>query len=331
MRPCKLNGKNFAQNFRPDAHKSTIELQPVVYNARGHKLRIPAPEKSAICDRDGYNGVTMKRLLYLSGLTITLIFLASTVFSAQASEHFQGFVTPTPQPDGRIIIIVQEGQNCSQIATLAGIPLSQLRSLNQLDEACTLRVGRQLVIGMSVPTNITPTPTGVAPTATPTLAISATSESDASVCVLLYNDLNGDALHQDTETSIPNGAVSVTGTSGQYSQTADTASGTDPICFEKIVQGTYNISVAAPEGYNPTTQLNYTLDIKTGEQIYVDFGAQQGGQAKPQDPASAPGGSNNMLGIAGGVLVLVALGLGVYAWLVYGRGSSYRLRKPPNS
>jgi hypothetical protein len=275
----------------------------------------------------------MKRLLNLSGLTITLLFLASTVLSAQASEHSQNFITPTPQPDGRIIIIVQEGQNCSQIATLAGIPLSQLRSLNQLDEACTLRVGRQLVIGMTVPTNSTPTPTGAAPTTVaPTQSISATSESDASVCVLLYNDLNGDALHQDTETVIPDGAVSVTGTSGQYSQTADTTSGTDPICFEKIVQGTYNISVAAPEGYNPTTQLNYTLDIKTGEQIYVDFGAQQGGQAKkPQDPTSAPGGSNNMLGIAGGVLVLVALGLGVYAWLVYGRGRGASLRKPPNS
>ena len=96
---------------------------------------------------------------------------------------------------------------------------------------------------------------------------------------MLYDDLNGDALRQDTEVSIPNGAVSVTGTSGQFSKTANTVAGTDPVCFDQVVQGTYNISVAAPEGYNPTTQLNYTLDIKSGEQIYVDFGAQQGGQA----------------------------------------------------
>ena len=273
----------------------------------------------------------MKRLLYLSGFTITLILLVSTTLSAQASKHLQGFVTPTPGADGRIVYIVQEGQNCSQIATLAGIPLSQLRSLNQLDEACTLRVGRQLVLGLSVPAGSTPTPAGAAPTATPTLSISATSQADASVCVMLYDDLNGDALHQDSEATIPNGAVSVTGTSGQYSQTANTTSGIDPICFSKIVQGTYNISVAAPEGYNPTTQLNYTLEIKTGEQIYVDFGAQQGGQAKPPDPANVPGGSNNLLGVAGGILVLVAISLGVYAWLVYGRGPKYNLRKPPNS
>ena len=114
-----------------------------------------------------YNVGIMKRLLYLSGFTITLILLVSTTLSAQASKHLQGFVTPTPGPDGRIVYIVQEGQNCSQIATLAGIPLSQLRSLNQLDEACTLRVGRQLVLGLSVPAGSTPTPTGAAPTATP--------------------------------------------------------------------------------------------------------------------------------------------------------------------
>lgn len=271
----------------------------------------------------------MKRLLYITGLTLTLLLLASTVLSVQASEHLQKLITPTPGPDGRIIYTVQEGQNCSTIEQLTGIPISQLRSLNRLDEACTLRVGQQLLIGMGGPSGSTPTPTGAAPTTAPTQATPTPSQGAATVCVMLYNDLNGDALHQDTEGTIPNGAVSVTGTSGQYSQTANTTSGIDPICFEKVIQGTYNISVAAPEGYNPTTQLNYTLDIKTGEQIYVDFGAQQGGQAKPQDPANEPG-SNNLLGIAGVILVLAAIGMGMYSWLVYGRRPSHDLRKPPN-
>ncbi len=272
----------------------------------------------------------MKRLLYIIGLTLTIILMATTALSVQASEPRQSFITPTPGSDGRILYIVQEGENCLRIATIVGIPLSQLRSLNRLDEACTLQVGQQLLIGMGGPAGSTPTPTGVIPTATSAQATPTPSQGEATVCVLLYDDLNGDALHQDTEATIANGAVSVTGTSGQYSQTANTTSGIDPICFQKIIQGTYNISVAAPEGYNPTTQLNYTLDIKTGEQIFVDFGAQQGGQAKPQDPANEPG-SNNLLGIAGGILVLAALGLGVYAWQVYGRRPNYDLRKPPNS
>lgn len=273
----------------------------------------------------------MKRLLFVIGMTITLLLMAGTVLTAQASAPAQSFVTPTPGPDGRIIITVQEGQNCSLIANLAGIPISQLRSLNRLDEACTLRIGQELLIGMGGPSGDAATATaGPAPTATVAQAAPTAIPGEAVVCVLLYEDLNGDALHQDTEATIPDGAVSVIGTSGQYSRTANTTSGADPICFDKIIQGTYNISVAAPEGYNPTTQLNYTLDIKIGEQIYVDFGAQQGGEARPQDPTSEPG-TSNLLGIAGIVLVVAAVGLALYAWMAYGRKPNYELRKPPNS
>ncbi len=273
----------------------------------------------------------MKRLLLFTGFLITVLLLTGTALTARASGFAQSFVTPTPGPDGRIIVIVQEGQNCSLIANLAGIPVSQLRSLNRLDEACTLRIGQELLIGMGGPSGGAPTATaGAAPTATSAPEVPTAVPGEAIVCVLLYDDVNGDALHQDTEATIPEGAVSVIGTSGQYSQTANSTSGVDPICFDKVIPGTYNISVAAPEGYNPTTQLNYTLDIKIGEQIYVDFGAQKGGEASPQDPASEPG-SSNLLGILGIILVLAAVGLAVYAWMAYGRKPNYELRKPPNS
>jgi len=267
--------------------------------------------------------LVMKRLLFFAGFCITLLLLAGASLTAQASGNMQNLVTPTPGPDGRIIYIVQEGQNCTQIAAMAAIPVAQLRTLNALDENCTLRIGQQLLLGVGGPSGATATSAAPAASATPQPILALTpSVGEASVCVLLYDDLNGDALRQDTEVAIPNGAVGVTGTSGQYSETANTVTGTDPICFDKVLQGTYNISVAAPEGYNPTTQLNYTLDIKAGEQIYVDFGAQLAGKAKPQDPASEPG-SSNILGIAGGALVLVGIGLGVYAWLVYGRKPKY--------
>lgn len=267
----------------------------------------------------------MKRLKFITGLTLAFLLLAVASLSAQASDANQNLATPTPGPDGRIIYIVQEGQTCIQISLLAGIPLDQLRSLNRLDENCILSVGQELLIGVGGPSGGTPT-AGPAPTVTPGQATPTPSLGEATVCVLLYEDLNGDSLRQDTEVTIPNGAVSVTGTSGEYSQTSNTTAGADPICFEKVIQGTYNISVAAPEGYNPTTQLNYTLDIKAGEQIFVDFGAQQAGQAKPQDTANETG-SNNLLGIAGGALLLVGIGLGVYAWLAYGRKPTYDLHK----
>jgi LysM repeat protein len=271
----------------------------------------------------------MKRPIYITALIFTLFMLASASLTVQASSVGQlpQFSTPTPGPDGRILYTVQEGDSCYRIEALTGIPVAQLRTLNpQLDENCTLTPGQKLLIGVGGPVaGATPT-AGAGATATPAQASPTPALGQAVVCVLLYDDVNGDALRQDTETVIPNGAISVIGTSGQFSQTSNTAPGTDPVCFQKVIQGTYNISVAAPEGYNPTTQQNYTLDIKPGEQLFVDFGAQKSAVVKPEEPASQPG-SSNWLGIAGAVLLVAGVGLGVYAWLVYGRRPSYTLHK----
>jgi LysM repeat protein len=276
----------------------------------------------------------MKRLIYITALALTLFLLASVSLTAQASGPSQlpQFSTPTPGADGTIIYIVQEGETCTRISLLTGVPVDQLRTLNRLDENCTLSVGQPLKIGVGGPSSAGVTPTvGADATATPAQPSPTPSLGEAIVCVLLYNDVNGDALRQDTEVVIPNGAISVIGTSGQYSKTTSTSTGIDPVCetatlFEKVIQGTYNISVAAPEGYNPTTQVNYTLEIKPGEQIFVDFGAQKGGKAQPDEPVNQPG-SSNWLGIAGGILLLAGAGLGIYAWQAYGRRPSYTLHK----
>jgi hypothetical protein len=275
----------------------------------------------------------MKRLLYITALTLTLFLLASVSLTVRASGYVQlpQYSTPTPGPDGKIIYIVQPGDSCLRIEALTGVPVAQLRALNKLDSNCFLTPGQQLTIGVGGPVaGMTPT-AGPDATATPAQPSPTPALGEAVVCVLLYEDVNGDAFRQDTETIIPNGAISVIGTSGQYSKAAKTSTGIDQVCgdatvFDKVIQGTYNISVAAPEGYNPTTQLSFTLDVKPGEKIFVDFGAQKGGEAKPQEPVNQPG-SSNWLGVAGGILLLVGAGLGIYAWQVYGRRPSYTLRK----
>jgi hypothetical protein len=258
----------------------------------------------------------MKKFLpFISAFSAFFLILFS-VMTVNASQPGQGFVTPTPGADGRIILIVQEGQNCTTIQTITGVPVSQLRSLNRLDENCTLRVGQELLIGMvQAPEVATATPDPSQATAIP-LATPTPEIGTATICVLLYNDVNGDALHQDTEGVIENGAVSVTGTSGQYSRTANTTDLVEPVCFESVLSGTYNISVAAPEGYNPTTQQNFTIDVKVGEQIFVDFGSQVRSdvQTLANENQTAPA---NYFGIFGGVLVVLALGLAGYAFFFY--------------
>jgi hypothetical protein len=99
--------------------------------------------------------------------------------------------------------------------------------------------------------------------------------------VMLFDDANGDALRQATEAGIAGGVVRVTNISGSYSNTKNTVSAIDPntqeplrTCFDDVPEGTFNISVAVPEGYTPTTGMSYQLKVNAGDRASVDFGAQ---------------------------------------------------------
>jgi hypothetical protein len=198
-----------------------------------------------------------------------------------------------------------------------------LRQTNRLDENCTIQIGQQLVIGIGAPAAASPTP---GPSPTPAAALpTATPISGgvAEVCVALYDDVNGDGLRQantdalgdylpdGTEPIVAGGAISLTSLTGTYSQTLDTLAGYDPICFTDVPDGKYSVSAAVPDDYNPTTVLNYSLEVKPGDITYVSFGAQAKSVA-PTDsgtPTLSP-----ILGIVGALLLLGGIGLGIFAW-----------------
>jgi hypothetical protein len=237
-----------------------------------------------------------------------------------AAPVAQGFVTATPGPDGRILYTVVEGENCGQVALLHGITVLQLRQFNtRLDENCTLTIGQQLVVGLAVLDAPTagPGPTLPPPTVTAT-PISGTTE----VCVLLFDDANGDALRQETEFGIDGGAVSLTNLHGSYSEQQNTTSAIDPdllepvrTCFLDVPGGEYNVTVAVPDLYNATMLLSYNLTVKAGDRASIDFGAQSktvtiSDTADPQEG----GGRSSVLGIFGLLLLLGGVGLGYYAY-----------------
>lgn len=264
----------------------------------------------------------MKKPLAFTALFLAALFLASYSLVAQASAPAQGFATPTPLPDGRIIYIVQPADSCFRISALTGIPQEQLRALNNLGEECFLREGQELLLGVGGPASAPPT---VAAEATPTVSALPTATpppGEARICIVLYNDINGDAKRQDTEPLLAGGALSISGASGQFSQTATSPGGTDPLCFERVPEGSYNISVAPPDGYNPTIELNQTFNIKAGEYAEIIFGAQEAVAELPTEPGET-GGTGNLLGLLGIGLLLAGVGLGVYAWQFYGRRRTY--------
>jgi len=250
---------------------------------------------------------------------------------AHASPNMQvQFPSPTPGPDGRIIYVVQAGDSCFRIEALYGITVDQLRGLNpQLDENCTLVVGDELMLGIGGPAALSPTP-GPSPTPAPPTITPTPPTGTTEICVLLYDDFNGDALRQETETGIADGAVSVSNSAGTFSETKTTVSEIDPDtleplpkCFTNVPAGEYTVSMAVPDNYNPTMELTYTFSIKAGERAFVDFGAQaQTVTTAEEAPGNGNSGSSSpIFGILGGLLLLGGLGLAWYA---------YQQRKPTN-
>jgi hypothetical protein len=266
----------------------------------------------------------MKRRISVSlGILVVAVFLLQVSFIALAAPagQVQQFATPTPGPDGRIIYIVQSGDDCGRISILTGVSVDFLRQSNHLGESCLINVGQELVIGIggpALPTStllVTPKPTSVIPTPTPVF-------NTAQVCVALYNDANGDGMRQaktdefdayiaaGTEPTVAGGAVSLSSLNGNYSNTMTTLAGLDPVCFSDVPAGDFTVSAAVPDGYNSTTDLTFLLKLKGGDQTYVSFGAQsktQGSQAAAE-PARSP-----VLGILGAILLLGGLGLGIFA------------------
>ena len=214
------------------------------------------------------------------------LFLAGVVLlwsqiPVAASPAQQGtYPSPTPGPDGRIIYIVKAGETCTQISLMYGVSVEYIRTTNLLDENCTLREGQRLMIGVGGPSIRLPNPQpGCHGDGGDPHCHSRERLVRAQVCVLVYNDANGDALRQATEAAIAGAAISLTSPDGNYSQTLTSVINPDAtayqgMCFANVPPGKYSVSAAAPDGYNPTINLTTNVDVSPGDVASVDFGAQ---------------------------------------------------------
>ncbi|HEY9076274.1 MAG TPA: LysM peptidoglycan-binding domain-containing protein [Anaerolineaceae bacterium] len=253
------------------------------------------------------------RLLFMAfPLALLLVFSLLAVTAVQGSPLPQAaYNTPTARPDGRIIYVVQPGDNCVRISLLTGVQITDLRLLNNLDKDCTIRAGQELLIG-----RITPVAQAtVGPTLTPTSLLPlSTLKGTGKLCILLFNDMNGNAMREASEPTLAGGAVSITDRSGKTSLTGKTTTSEEGVCFE-VTEGEYSVSMAAPEGYNPTMNMNASIKILAGDTSIMDFGAQISTRAVTPVPVSE-GGRSPLLGIVGGILILGGVVIGLYMRLI---------------
>lgn len=243
--------------------------------------------------------------------------------SAAPQAQLTPFPTPTPGADGRIMYIVQTGDSLWRISAVSGVPMDELRALNNLGTNDVIAPGQELLLGLGGPAGQAPT-LGPPPTATSELPTPTPGTGTGTLCVLLFEDINGNSVREEEEPSLPGGAISINNRSGNVSLTANTPSGgisenlfPEPeelgfVCFDTLEKGEYNVTVASPEGYNATTPLNYAVVLNAGEDVLIGFGAQPNSEILAR--ASEPIGSQQspILGLIGGILVLFGAGLGTY-------------------
>ena len=249
-------------------------------------------------------------LLALFGLFFLLAGWPALRVSEQSAAAQVQIFTPTPGPDGRIIYVVKGGDTLTSISIIMGVSLDEIKKLNNLTDD-NIFEGQKLLLGLAGPSVVTITP-GPTPTPTAFLPTPSPKPGLGILCILLFNDVNGDSIRdEDTEPSIPEGAISVSNRSGSINLTQNTLAGIEPFCFDNLPEGEYTIGVAVPTGYNPTTESSYILVLGAGDETYIDFGAQVKVDQVP-DQLSIPVSSEQktpLLAIIGAAFLLLSLGL----------------------
>lgn len=258
---------------------------------------------------------SLRKILLISFIACACILLLAglsrPVWAAPLAQ-FTPFPTPTPGPDGRIIYIAQAGDSAWRIAAIFGIKLDDLRALNKWGETPTINPGDKILLGLAGPAETIPT-AGPTLTAAPLIPSATPKPGWGNLCILLYDDINGDSIREESEPTIPKGEISVTDRLGTVSKTATTESGTDPICFEQLPEGTYNVTVAVPDGYNATTSLHQTITLKAGDITQLNFGAQADTQTQSNVPTPQGSGKSPLLAVAGVILLVAGVGMAVFA------------------
>ena len=265
------------------------------------------------------------RILLPLYLFISLL-IGLAAFALPAGPVFAQDPTPTlmplpePDADGNIYYIAQPGDSCQRISTLTGVTLQTIRQLNNLSEACNIFENQKILLGRVETAPETPQ-APVLPTRDPALVTPSPTPSDGvgEVCVVLFNDLNGNNRRDEFETHLYGGVASLNDRLGRISLTGTTVAGdpdtapVTPFCFVDVPEGSYNVTIAIPDGFNPTTANSVAFDLKTGEIATLAFGCQE---ATPLSLSEQPAEQSRspLLGILGAVILLSGLGLGYYMW-----------------
>lgn len=274
--------------------------------------------------------------------------------ATQAQSQAQPQATPQPQPtaqtdaSGGVVHTVAAGDTLFGLSIQYNVPLDQIYTLNGLNGQSILSIGQKIIIkgGAGVPAQqptVAPTAaaqpattpetaaTSAAPAAAttpnasgPTPASSAptapTAASDkGQLCLLAFNDVNGDGLRQSSEAAVAGAKFVIVDAQGATVETYVSTDSSNYYCVKELTPGSYNVSVQPAPNTQATSDKRWGVPLTSGSTVNINFGSRGGGSsASSSDGSSTPSAAegkssgSNVGGIVagiGGLVLLLAAGV----------------------
>lgn len=184
------------------------------------------------------------------------------------------WISPTPDETGAITIIVAPGESLWVIAARAGLSLGELLALNNLTEADVINPGDVLLVARvtppAAPTSDIPTATLPPPTLRPTEA-----RPEAAICLVAYEDLDRDGIHDEGEPLRAGVAFTIYNTEAVVANYI-TDGISEPKCLGGLLPGEYRVTRSIGPGEVLTTGGDWTLSLAAGSQLRQAFGSVTG-------------------------------------------------------
>lgn len=153
--------------------------------------------------------------------------------------------------------------------------------------------------------------------------------SPGSICVQVFEDINGDAARAEQDESPMSDQAITLSQSGNTITTYITDGSSEMHCFENLETGTYQVQIFPTADYMVTGDDSWAVAIAEGVMIPVSFGLQlasdavaeageQAGEstaetsAEQQEPSSGLSNNLGMIALGGAVLLIILAGAGVY-------------------
>jgi hypothetical protein len=150
-------------------------------------------------------------------------------------------------------------------------------ALNNLTDADVINPGDVLIIGQGTPAAATPAagaPPSGSPTPTlppPTLRPSETP-AEAAICLLAFDDLNRDGIHDAGEPLRAGVAFTIYNTAAVVANyVSDGVS--EPKCLRGLVPGEYRVTRSIAPGEVLTTSGDWALSLTAGSELRQEFGS----------------------------------------------------------